>query len=80
MNTRKEPAMATTPETFVDALNSAPLLFILSKRPGDIRHTLTVLPALPKLSPLLRREPYPCSRVHRTPPPLARLEGVASIG
>ena len=23
MNTRKEPAMATTPETFVDALNSA---------------------------------------------------------
>src|SRR6516165_12216334 len=31
------------------------------KRPSDIRHTLTVLPALPKLSPLLRREPYPCS-------------------
>ena len=23
MNTRKEPAMATTPESFVDALNSA---------------------------------------------------------
>src|SRR6516162_656833 len=47
------------------------------KRPSDIRHTLTVLPALPKLSPLLRREPYPCSSLHRTPPPLARLEGVA---
>src|SRR5262250_936937 len=50
------------------------------KRPSDIRHTLTVLPALPKLSPLLRREPYPCSPLHRTPPPLARLEGVASTG
>src|SRR5262249_53083970 len=50
------------------------------KCPSDIRNTLTVLPALPKLSPLLRREPYPCSPLHRTPPPLARLEGVASTG
>src|SRR6516165_8664711 len=50
------------------------------RRPSDIRHTLTVLPALPKLSPLLRREPYPCSPLHRTPPSLVRLEGVASIG
>src|ERR1700756_3011095 len=50
------------------------------KRPSDIRHTLTVLPALPKLSPLPRREPYPCSPLHRPPPPLARLEGVASNG
>jgi hypothetical protein len=62
-------------EDTIDAALVPPL-----KRPSDIRHTLTVLPALPKLSPLLRREPYPCSPLHRTPPPLARLEGVASIG
>src|ERR1700758_2675411 len=37
-------------EDTIDAALVPPL-----KRPSDIRHTLTVLPALPKLSPLLRR-------------------------
>jgi hypothetical protein len=31
---------------------------------GDVRHTLTALPALPQLSPLLRREPCPCIPLH----------------
>src|SRR5271169_4884426 len=30
----------------------------------DVRHTLTALPALPELSLLLRREPYPCIPLH----------------
>src|ERR1700687_2045137 len=34
------------------------------KRSRDIGHTLTDLPALPKLSLLLRREPYPCIPLH----------------
>src|SRR6266436_1184006 len=50
------------------------------KRSGDVRHTLTALPSLPKLYPLFRREPRPCIPLHRSPPNQARLEGVASIG
>src|SRR6266849_2473657 len=50
------------------------------KRSGDVRHTLTALPSLPKLCPLFRREPRPCIPLHRSPPNQARLEGVASIG
>src|SRR6266568_3933527 len=34
------------------------------KRSGDVRHTLTALPALPELSLLLRREPCPCIPLH----------------
>src|SRR6516165_1023854 len=34
------------------------------KRSRDIRHTLTALPTLPKLSPLLRREPCPSITLH----------------
>src|SRR6266705_2046802 len=34
------------------------------KRSGDVRHTLTALPALPELSLLLRREPCPCVPLH----------------
>src|SRR5664279_4244290 len=34
------------------------------KRSRDVRHTLTALPALPELSLLLRREPYPCIPLH----------------
>src|ERR1051326_6511809 len=45
------------------------------KRAGDIRHTLTALPALPKLCRLLRCEPGPCMPLHRPPPHPARLEG-----
>jgi hypothetical protein len=50
------------------------------KRAGDIRHTLTALPALPELCPLLGRDPCPCIPLHRSPPNQARLEGVAPIG
>ena len=62
----------------LDSLHWGPITALVPplKRPSDIRHTLSVLPALPKLSPLLRREPYPCSPLH----PLARLEGIASTG
>src|SRR5580765_883968 len=34
------------------------------KRSGDVRHTLTALPAFPKFSLLLRREPCPCIPFH----------------
>src|SRR5271166_756653 len=34
------------------------------KRPRDVGHTLTALPALPELSLLLWREPYPCIPLH----------------
>src|SRR5215469_1941492 len=34
------------------------------KRSGDVRHTLTALPALPQLNPLFRREPCPCMPLH----------------
>src|SRR5258708_23604383 len=34
------------------------------KRSGDVRHTLTALPAFPKFSLLLRREPCPCMPFH----------------
>src|SRR6516164_7600614 len=34
------------------------------KRPRDVRHTLTALPALPQLSLLFRREPCPCMPLH----------------
>jgi hypothetical protein len=34
------------------------------KRSGDVRHTLTALPALPELSLLLRRQPCPCIPLH----------------
>src|SRR6266702_3935426 len=34
------------------------------KRSGDVRHTLTALPALPEISLLLRREPCPCIPLH----------------
>src|SRR6516225_3438852 len=44
------------------------------KRSGDVRHTLTALPSLPKLCPLFRREPRPCIPLHRSPPNQARLE------
>jgi hypothetical protein len=50
------------------------------KRSSDIRHTLTALPALPELGPLLRREPCPCMPLHSRTSNLARLEGVASTG
>src|SRR5713101_2901836 len=34
------------------------------KRSGNVRHTLTALPALPELCLLLRREPCPCIPLH----------------
>src|SRR6516162_7962385 len=34
------------------------------KRPRDVRHTLTALPALPQLGLLFRREPCPCMPLH----------------
>ena len=34
------------------------------ERSGDVRYTLTALPALPELSLLLRREPGPCIHAH----------------
>src|SRR5690242_6917579 len=77
---RSSPARLRSNAT-IDSQDTIDAAFVPPRRrPSDIRHTLTVLPALPKLSPLLRREPYPCSPLHRTPPPLARLEGVASTG
>src|SRR5271169_1419806 len=50
------------------------------QRAGNVCHRLTALPPLPKLSSLLRREPSPRIPLHCTPPHMARLEGVASIG
>jgi hypothetical protein len=41
-----------------------PALVSPSKRTGDVRYTLTALPALPQLSLLSRREPYPGRTLH----------------
>jgi hypothetical protein len=52
------------------------------ERSGDVRYTLTALPALPELSLLLRREPGPCLVLHRKalgPGPKARPAGGLSI-
>ena len=49
------------------------------KRSSDVRHTLTALPALPQLGPLLRREPCPCMPPHSRTSNLAELKGVASM-
>src|SRR5271165_955059 len=38
--------------------------FSFLERPGDVGHPLAALPALPELSPLLRREPCPCMPLH----------------
>src|SRR6516225_2726002 len=43
----------------IDAALGPPL-----KRPRDVRHTLTALPALPQLGLLFRREPCPCMPLH----------------
>jgi hypothetical protein len=52
MNTRKEPAMATTPESFVDALNSA----FGKQTTQRSAHAWTIRPLPP---PRLSRSPSP---------------------
>src|SRR5262252_1889473 len=69
---RRDPSME-----YHDPLNAS--LVPPFQRPRDGRSTLPVLPALPELSLLCRREQYPCTQPHRTPPHPVRLEDVASI-
>src|SRR6185369_8991195 len=50
------------------------------KRSSDVRHTLTALPAFPKFSLLLRREPCPCMPFHAHTSSSRKIRSAPHIG